>query len=34
MGETVEIDHQRDLYWAEAVLKARQQAPLEMRIAS
>jgi CMP-N-acetylneuraminic acid synthetase len=22
MGETVEIDHQRDLYWAEAVLRA------------
>lgn len=24
MGETVEIDHQRDLYWAEAVLRERQ----------
>src|SRR5690606_12295726 len=24
MGETVEIDHQRDLYWAEAVLRDRQ----------
>lgn len=24
MGETVEIDHQRDLYWAEAVLKSRK----------
>src|SRR5690606_7546103 len=23
MGETVEIDHQRDLYWAEAVLRER-----------
>ena len=26
-GETVEIDHRRDLYWAEAVLRD-QQAPL------
>lgn len=25
MGETVEIDHQRDLYWAEAVLREHQQ---------
>jgi CMP-N,N'-diacetyllegionaminic acid synthase len=24
MGETVEIDHQRDLFWAEAVLRDRQ----------
>jgi CMP-N,N'-diacetyllegionaminic acid synthase len=24
MGETVEIDHQRDLYWAEVVLRERQ----------
>jgi N-acylneuraminate cytidylyltransferase len=24
MGETVEIDHERDLYWAEAVLRERQ----------
>lgn len=24
MGETVEVDHQRDLYWAEAVLRDRQ----------
>jgi hypothetical protein len=23
-GETVEIDHQRDLYWAEAVLRDRK----------
>src|SRR4051812_22012301 len=23
MGETIEIDHQRDLYWAEAVLRER-----------
>lgn len=23
-GETIEIDHQRDLYWAEAVLRERQ----------
>lgn len=26
MGETVEVDHQRDLYWAEAVLRSQQQA--------
>ncbi len=25
MGETVEVDHIRDLYWAEAVLRDRQQ---------
>jgi hypothetical protein len=25
MGETVEIDHQRDLYWAEAVLRERER---------
>ncbi len=25
MGETVEIDHLRDLYWAEAVLRERQE---------
>jgi len=25
MGDTVEIDHQRDLYWAEAVLRDRRQ---------
>ncbi len=31
VGETVEIDHVRDLYWAEAVLRERQQA---MRMAS
>jgi CMP-N,N'-diacetyllegionaminic acid synthase len=24
MGETVEVDHQRDLYWAEAVLRDRR----------
>ena len=24
MGETVEIDHQRDLYWAEAVMRERR----------
>jgi CMP-N-acetylneuraminic acid synthetase len=24
MGDTVEVDHQRDLYWAEAVLRDRQ----------
>ena len=27
IGETVEVDHARDLYWAEAVLRDRQQAP-------
>jgi CMP-N-acetylneuraminic acid synthetase len=26
MGETVEVDHARDLYWAEAVLRDRQPA--------
>ena len=31
MGETVEIDHQRDLYWAEAVL--RDRLPVQRRIA-
>ncbi|MCC6241115.1 MAG: acylneuraminate cytidylyltransferase family protein [Phycisphaerales bacterium] len=25
MGQTVEIDHQRDLYWAEAVLREQRQ---------
>jgi CMP-N,N'-diacetyllegionaminic acid synthase len=25
MGDTVEVDHQRDLYWAEAVLRDRQR---------
>ena len=29
IGDTVEIDHQRDLYWAEAVLRA-QTPPLRM----
>jgi len=29
MGDTVEIDHQRDLYWAEAVLRS-QQTPMRM----
>jgi hypothetical protein len=30
MGETVEIDHRRDLYWAEAVLRDRaEQAALK-----
>lgn len=37
MGQTVEIDHQRDLYWAEAVLRERQadsrQTPAEVRAA-
>jgi N-acylneuraminate cytidylyltransferase len=32
-GDTVEIDHRRDLYWAEAVLRDRQ-AHVEMRLAS
>jgi CMP-N-acetylneuraminic acid synthetase len=27
MGETVEVDHARDLYWAEAVLRDRQATP-------
>jgi CMP-N,N'-diacetyllegionaminic acid synthase len=31
MGETVEVDHQRDLYWAEAVLRDRTEP---VRIAS
>jgi N-acylneuraminate cytidylyltransferase len=30
MGETVEVDHERDLYWAEAVLRDRRRL---MRIA-
>lgn len=37
MGETVEIDHQRDLYWAEAVLRERsanQATDQAVRIAS
>jgi CMP-N-acetylneuraminic acid synthetase len=25
MGETIEIDHLRDLYWAEAVLRHRRE---------
>ncbi|MBC8107679.1 MAG: acylneuraminate cytidylyltransferase family protein [Anaerolineae bacterium] len=29
VGETVEIDHQRDLYWAEAVLRERAGSPRE-----
>lgn len=32
MGETVEIDHLRDLYWAEAVLRSQQ--PVRQRKAS
>ena len=31
MGETVEVDHQRDLYWAEALLRDRQTS---VRLAS
>jgi len=37
MGETVEIDHLRDLYWAEAVLRERQATSTQQearRIAS
>lgn len=30
MGDTVEIDHQRDLYWAEAVLRSRHDRPVRM----
>jgi CMP-N,N'-diacetyllegionaminic acid synthase len=30
VGETVEIDHQRDLYWAEAVLRSQQDRPVRM----
>jgi hypothetical protein len=30
MGETVEIDHLRDLYWAEAVLHDRVGVPTRM----
>jgi hypothetical protein len=33
MGETVEIDHLRDLYWAEAVLRERADHKL-LRMAS
>lgn len=32
MGQTIEIDHERDLYWAEAVLRERQV--LQLRVAS
>jgi CMP-N,N'-diacetyllegionaminic acid synthase len=31
MGETVEIDHLRDLYWAEAVIRERQELSMELR---
>ena len=38
MGQTVEIDHQRDLFWAEAVLRdgerERDRAETLARIAS
>lgn len=27
IGETIEIDHQRDLYWAEAVIRERKEQP-------
>jgi CMP-N-acetylneuraminic acid synthetase len=30
MGETVEVDHQRDLFWAEAVLRDRQLAAAKL----
>jgi CMP-N,N'-diacetyllegionaminic acid synthase len=33
MGETIEIDHQRDLYWAEAILRDREQT-VQLRKAS
>ena len=33
MGETVEIDHLRDLYWAEALLRERE-AQHQLRMAS
>jgi CMP-N-acetylneuraminic acid synthetase len=33
MGATVEIDHRRDLYWAEAVLRS-EANPLNFRMAS
>jgi CMP-N-acetylneuraminic acid synthetase len=34
MGETVEIDHQRDLFWAEAVLRERANDAQLTRMAS
>lgn len=34
MGETVEIDHQRDLFWAEAVLRERGDRNSGIRMAS
>jgi CMP-N,N'-diacetyllegionaminic acid synthase len=30
VGQTVEIDHQRDLYWAEAVLRSDHDRPVRM----
>lgn len=33
-GETVEVDHRRDLYWAEAVLRDRQAQTGNVRAAS
>jgi CMP-N-acetylneuraminic acid synthetase len=33
-GETIEIDHQRDLYWAEAVLRDRTARTTTYRLAS
>jgi CMP-N,N'-diacetyllegionaminic acid synthase len=33
MGETIEIDHQRDLYWAEAILRDRAET-MKLRKAS
>jgi CMP-N-acetylneuraminic acid synthetase len=32
MGETVEIDHQRDLFWAEAVLRERESATMSRTV--
>ncbi len=34
IGETVEVDHLRDLYWAEAVLRERMGTDERVRIAS
>jgi hypothetical protein len=34
MGETIEIDHIRDLYWAEAVLRDRNDAAESHRLSA
>ena len=31
-GDTVEIDHRRDLFWAEAALRERDEADLDRRM--